>query len=560
MSKEEEEKLPEFPGRAQQLATEIRRAPPTPSSVSRLVGPKLDDKSVASSHASSFSVSANPFMSILLHSAADNDESAVLLSHIIRETFPFAANIVQSILVDYVQPALNASMPKGLPVPYFTRIGIGDNTPSIDRIRVSRRKYSEHDMAAVVEADVSYDGKPDIEMTLSGIPFGVSHATLRGRVEVLLRPLLDRVPLIGASQVAFVNRPTLDFTLTGLAAMGNQSLIRGIVRKVVEDVLADSAVLPNRVAFKCAPELDYFQYSAQPVGVLRVAALRATGFPSTDRNRLKQAVGICEQPDAYLTLTHGSKVVQTEPIYDAADPVFENEVFDFVLTSESPAQLLTIEAYDYDFGINNDDFLGRASVLVNELVRNGTSEVPLHDSPENAKPVLMLAAKELHLSSDLRHLQHAIMSQRSDKIRPSSCSSLLLTVEIDEAHNLPTGKRPYVRVRVGSQVANTSAARSVENPKFEESFHLSLREEVDATAKIEYEALDFFSGECLGYAFCSVAEAVEAGPVGKTYKFALTRAQRANASLRVRVRLQAVIEDPPLWRQLAAPGAEEVGE
>lgn len=491
----------------------------------------------------------------ILH--CSDDESAVWFSHLIREIWPYVANIAQYVLLEYVQPAMSAFFPKILR-PRFTKIDIGEESVTVESVHVHQRKYNDGDTAAVIEVDISYHGHPDIQMTFAEIACGVSEVTVKGRVEIVMRPLLERIPLIGAFQIAFINRPEVDYKLTGLGGFGARSdFMRRGIQNVVDDVLAKAAVLPNRVAYKGILDTDYFHFSAHPVGILRVAALKGAGFPATDRNIFKQAVGICEQPDVYLTLTHGSIVVSTDTINDNADPVWDNELFDFVLTSESASQEIRVEAWDYDLG-SNDDFLGKASVLVSELIRNGTKDIQLIGSPENATPTITLAAKWLTISSDLRHIQHAIMTQRSDALRPKNCSPLLLTIEVDEGHNLPSQKRPYVKVKVGSQTFQTNAAYnlegmfSVENPEFEQSFHVSLKGCIDASVKIEFDVLDT-SGELLGKAFSTVAEAIEAGPSGKIYNFALLQAQKANASLRVRLRLAAVLDHPPLWKVLKEP-------
>lgn len=489
----------------------------------------------------------------------ESAESAVWLSHLIHEIWPYVANFAQFVLLEYVQPAMTAFFPAILR-PRFTKIDIGEDSVIINSVHVHQRKYNDNDTAAVIEADISYHGHPDIQMTFAEMACGVNEVKLNGRVEIVMRPFLDRIPLIGAFQIAFINRPEVDYKLTGLGAFGARSdFIRRGIHNVVNDVLAKAAVLPNRVAYKGILDTDYFHFSAQPVGILRVAALKGSGFPATDRNLLKQAVGICEQPDVYLTLTHGSVVFNTDHVNDNANPVWDNQLFDFVLTSESASQQLRVEAWDYDLG-SNDDFLGSATILISELIRKGTQEIELTGSPENATPTVTLAAKWLTISSDLRYIQHAIMTQRADTLRPKNCSLLLLTIEVDEGHNFPPQKRPYVKVKVGSQTFHTNAAYdlegvfSVEHPEFEQTFHVSLKGSVDASVRIEFEVLAT-GGELLGTAFSTVAEAIEAGPSGKIYNFALLQAVKANATLRVRLRLSAVLDHPPLWKVLKDPPA-----
>lgn len=490
--------------------------------------------------------------------SGETDEGASWINGMIRELWPFAANISQFVLLEYVQPALIAAVPSGLPVPRFSKIDVGTSAPTISNICVLHRKFGKNDSAAVIEAEFSLESNDmDIQMTLSNVTFGVNRVKLNGRVEIVLRPLLNRVPLIGAGQIAFINNPTLEYNLTGLAAFGNQRIISGIVRQVADTVLGSVVVLPNRIAYKSTPDVDYFKFSTKPVGILRIAAIGGEGFPSTDRDVFKQAVGMSELPDVYLVLKHGNVTFQTERVDDSANPIYTNQIFDFVLTSESTSQLVNVKAYDYDLGINNDDFLGETDILVSELIEKGVGEFHLKDSPEDAKPTVKLVAKWITLSSSLRHVQHAIMTQRSDTLKPASCSALLLTIEVDEAHNLPSGKRPFVQVRVGQQICQTSAAYdlqgmfSVENPEFEQSFHISLQGVVDASVKIEFQVIDQTTSEILGVAFCSLSEAVEACPSGKIFNFALMKAKKANASLRVRTKLAAVIDQPPLWEVLA---------
>ena len=504
------------------------------------------------------------------------DESAVWLSSIINEMWPYAANVAQEIMQNYVQPALQSAIPKGFPTPRFKTIDFGTDSVVVNSIRVSERTLRASGQqvndagavirderiegtAVIVEADISYEGKPTIEMTLGDkLTFGVTDAKLRGRVEVMLRPIIGAIPLFAASQVAFINRPVLDYNLTGLAALGNTAGLRDIIRRTVDDVLAEMMVLPNRTAYKIVPNTDFFSYAAQPLGVLRVAVLSGTGFPATDRNFLKQAVGFSEEPDVYLNLKHGHTYYNTQHINSNSDPVWENQVFDFVITTESLSQYLLLEGYDFDIGINNDDFLGKAAILVKDLVSKPVTRVFLTDSPDNAKPSVKIAARYLELSSDLRHVQNAIISQQAQVNLPENCASILLTVDIDECHGLPSGKRPFVKVEIGPHTLKTNAAYdvpgvfNVEDAEFEQSFYVPLGKKIDGNMQIKYSVVDLFSGEVMGSAYSAMAEVIEADSSGKVYKFALIGAANVGASLRVRVSLSAVLDVPPMWTQLGS--------
>lgn len=283
--------------------------------------------------------------------------------------------------------------------------------------------------------------------------------------------------------------------------------------------------------------------------------LSGKSFPRTDHNPIKQALGQSDLPDVYVTIQHGSETRQTYRIDDCADPSWDNQVFDFVLSSSSASQEVVIKAYDFDIGV--DDRLGSARVKVPVLTQSATCEIPLQGAPYNAEPSVRLMARWLNLSTNLGCIQSAIVSQRVQEKRPPDCSRLLLTINIDEVKNLPPCKRPFVRATVGSQKFETWAAYdlpgvfSVEHPDYEVSFHKLLSEPVTANSRVEFQVIDQPTGAVLGNAFALLADAVKAGPSGKVYTFALLCCDRADTSLRVRILLEAVIDKPPLWEAAA---------
>ena len=70
-------------------------------------------------------------------------------------------------------------------------------------------------MGAVLEADIVYDDNVNIELALGEFHFTINDAKLTGRVKLLLRPLINRIPLVAAGKIAFINPPKLQYTLTG---------------------------------------------------------------------------------------------------------------------------------------------------------------------------------------------------------------------------------------------------------------------------------------------------------------------------------------------------------
>lgn len=422
--------------------------------------------------------------------------------------------------------------------------------------------------AIVIEMGVEYEGKLNIEMALEsaiGTTFGIDSAKLTGRVEVIISPLIPRVPLGAAFQAAFLNPPSIDFNLTGIAAAGDMGPWTGAFRGVVDQVVASFVVLPNRVNFKIDPAVDFLAMAhvSRPVGVLRIAVLRGHGFPHTDESTIKQTLGQSAEPDVYVLLRLGAVEHRTVRVDDCEHPVFDSQVFDFVLASNSPHQQLLVEAYDYDLG--KDDELGTAAVKVETLVREPELVVRLKHAPLGATPRVRLAARFLRLSTSLSDVQCAVLAQR-DPTRPKSCSSLLLAVAIDRASGLPLAEatRPFVRVLLDGRgvvetwpaIQNDAAAYSVplDAHSWDFSRHVLVEKPVDAGSRVMFEVRDAsLYNRKIGYAFLHLADLLRSEGCAKVYNFALVGCARAGATLRVRVGMEAAVADgPPLWQLSSA--------
>ncbi|XP_048055066.1 extended synaptotagmin-1-like isoform X3 [Megalobrama amblycephala] len=69
--------------------------------------------------------------------------------------------------------------------------------------------------------DISYDG--DVEINVAYL-FGVKRIQLRGIIGVILGPLIDDVPIVGAVTMFFVERPKLTITWIRLARVLNMGI------------------------------------------------------------------------------------------------------------------------------------------------------------------------------------------------------------------------------------------------------------------------------------------------------------------------------------------------
>jgi C2 domain/Synaptotagmin-like mitochondrial-lipid-binding domain len=425
--------------------------------------------------------------------------------------------------------------------------------------------------AVVIELGVEYEGQPNFQMALAsslGTTFGIDSARLTGVMEVIVAPLISRIPLAAGFQAAFLNRPTIDFNLTGIAAAGDMGPWVGAFRGFVDKMCASCVVLPNRIVFKIDPAVDFMAMAkgSHPVGVLRVAVLRGHGFPHTDASAIKQAFNQSAEPDVYVVLRLGATEHRTVRVDDCEHPIFDSQVFDFVLASHAPHQQLVLEAYDYDLG--QDDELGTAVVKVDALMRDPELDVRLKHSPLGAVPRLRLAAQFVRLSADLSDVQSAVLSQRMDATRPQTCSSLLLAVAVDRAARLPlsAAARPLVRVMLHDrcvvetwpslQIDAAAYRAPQDSPSWEFSRHVLIDRPVDADTRVVFEVRDdaaMQKNRILGHAFLHLSDLLRHKGCARVYNFALLDCARAGATLRVRVGLEATVADGvPLWNRCSA--------
>lgn len=63
----------------------------------------------------------------------------------------------------------------------------------------------------------SYAGDCDINFSLSGVKGGIKDFQLHGMVRVVMKPLITVMPIVGGLQVFFLNNPTIEFNLVGVA-------------------------------------------------------------------------------------------------------------------------------------------------------------------------------------------------------------------------------------------------------------------------------------------------------------------------------------------------------
>lgn len=191
-----------------------------------------------------------------------NSESTKWLSHVLQRTWPAASAYAPRLFKEFIEPALLAQMPSFLPKVHFSRVILGTKAPRMESIHILPDRPERSDMVAL-EAEFIYDGDMDIELTLgsgpSVIKFGMMNTTIRGQLEILVGPMIPRLPFIAACQVGFINAPEIDYKLTGLATIADSELFRTTFRKTTQKIFNDLFTLPSRVFVPIDTHADFLK-------------------------------------------------------------------------------------------------------------------------------------------------------------------------------------------------------------------------------------------------------------------------------------------------------------
>ncbi|KAM0421483.1 hypothetical protein ACHAPT_010656 [Fusarium lateritium] len=407
--------------------------------------------------------------------ASGGTESAGFLNDIIAQLWPNINVAGGNIIKQVVEPMLASMLPGPLSSLRFVKLDFGP-TP----IHLSRVDVHKTDLQGIkLDMDLEWNGQCDFELEGKMVPkIGIEHVKLKGRLSVLLCPLTNVIPLIGAAQVAFINPPTLELDFTDAANIADFSLIDKAVRKVILNVISSMAVLPNRFLVKLDASNDYFKTFQHHLGVIRLTVGTATGITGPKKSGAKRLFEklVKDVPDCYCQVNVGAEGEwRTSTQKNKHDPEW-NETHDFLVTDYD--QCVTFDVNDDDLG--SDDDIGIASTTVKQiLLAGGTQELSLVHKGQPTESTLTVHAKFYNFVGESNTIS-AAESQSEGEI----CG--LATVLIAGVAGL-TGQRdelnPSVKVSWGDKEFATpgktySPGTDIFNPAFDTAFRFPVTADI----------------------------------------------------------------------------------
>ncbi|KAI1266181.1 hypothetical protein F5Y18DRAFT_382691 [Xylariaceae sp. FL1019] len=373
--------------------------------------------------------------------ASGGTESAGFLNDIVSHLWPNINVAGCNMVKEIVEPLLQSTT--GFSSLHFIKLDLGPVPISFSNVDVIK---TEKD-GIKLDMNLDWDGKCDISLDGSGaIPeVGIKSVQLHGRVSVLLCPITNVIPLIGALQIAFINPPTLSLDYTGAISFLEFDKIENAIRDVILGVIGGMAVLPNRFLVNMAADNDYFKTYVPHVGMIRITVEGANNITGPKKSGVKKLLDKLARdvPDCYCKVAVGAeKPWSTSVIENKHSPKW-NESHDFLVMDHD--QCIMVEVNDKD--VDEDDHIGVTLTTVKELLLNGGSqelELKLKNQPTGA--TVKLSAKFYNLAPE----SEDFLAQAQDEGAGLYCG--VANVLIDRAGGL-SGKKedlnPSVKVTWG---------------------------------------------------------------------------------------------------------------
>ncbi|KAK1461257.1 C2 domain-containing protein [Colletotrichum paranaense] len=403
--------------------------------------------------------------------ASGGTESAGFLNDIIEQLWPNINVAGCRMVKEIVEPMFATMLPGPLASLKFVKLDLG-TVP----MRVAEVDVHKVDNGGIkLDMDVIWEGKSDIELDGKMVPkLGIEHVHLKGRLSILLAPLTNIIPLIGAAQVAFINPPELKLDFTNAANIADWALVDKAVRKVILDIIASMAVLPNRYLVKLDSNNDYFRTYLPHLGALRLTIERAIGINGPKKSGAKRLLAkiVKDVPDCYAKVNVGAEEEwRTSVKKNDHDPEW-NETHDFLVADYD--QRIFIDVQDDDLG--GDDDIGIATTTVKDILLNGGSQelaLTHKDEPTDAK--IVVHAKFYNfvdnaevITSTRSENEHQIVGLATVLI----ASALGLQGQRDELN-------PSIKVTWGAKEFRTAAktyspGTDIFNPSFDQAFRIPV--------------------------------------------------------------------------------------
>ncbi|XP_036956344.1 extended synaptotagmin-1 isoform X2 [Acanthopagrus latus] len=207
-------------------------------------------------------------------------------------------------------------------------------------------------------------------------------------------------------------------------------------------------------------------------GLLRIHLLEAQNLVAKDNIMMMKG-----KSDPYVKINIGAVAFKSNVIKENLNPTW-NEMYEVVLSGNA-VQEIKFEAFDKD--LDSDDFLGRFSVKLNDVIRSQYTDqwYTLNDVKSGRVHLILEWVPTVSHSDTLDQvLQLQSLQSYQNKAVPAAA---LLFVHIERAHSLPlkkSGKEPKAGAELvlGETTHKTKLFERTSNPQWNESFYFLVHD------------------------------------------------------------------------------------
>ncbi|CAG7726678.1 unnamed protein product [Allacma fusca] len=481
-------------------------------------------------------------------------ERAEWLNQILKQLWPKINNYTFELVREVIEPPLRDALATSYKMGSFRfeKIILGDNPVRVRGVKVYDEKKTDRS-EIIMDLDIVYASDCDIRISVAKIRAGIKDLHLSGTLRLVMKPLINQIPLIGGVQYFFLNPPSLDFNLIGAADLFDMPGLSDLIRRIVQEQICAMCVLPNKMFIQLSDQVNASDTCiTRPQGVVRICAIEA-------KNLLKKDVGVLGtgKSDPYVVLSVGAQQHKSKIINNTVNPKWE---YYCEMVVEELGQILNVVLYDYDDVPRNDEFLGRTSVDLSLVSREGTMDVWL-ELEEVKKGAIHLKLSWMGFSDNPAELKNALIESQNFGL-----ASCLLTVRLDSAKNLPVLQKknsalskisfknssnqviregskpdPYVILSVGKVQYESVAKEKTSDPVYEQVFHFLVRNPLTDTLLLK--VVDKKSGVDLG-AMKQSLDLVYHRPDMKMEKQSLSLNTKSDAKIMLTMEMHVLKQGP----------------
>ncbi|XP_034022626.1 extended synaptotagmin-1 isoform X3 [Thalassophryne amazonica] len=339
---------------------------------------------------------------------------------------------------------------------------------------------------------------PPAEFGAASIQPGLSEAAEIDALAATEDPAVEPAPVIYASPVSVVEEstdsehPSLSNTedkgdFEPQQRTGLDHLAQSTVASLPTDTLQALELIDDPGYSEVLPPHTNPSQEFGKEGVLRIHLLEAQSLVAKDNLMGGMVKG---KSDPYVKISVGVVTFKSKVIKENLNPTW-NEMYEVVLNGRS-VQEIQFELFDKD--LDSDDFLGRFSVNLNDIIRSQYTDqwYTLKDVKSGQVHVILEWVPTVSHAARLDQvLQLQSLQAYRNKVLPAAA---LLFVHVDSANALPmkkSGKEPKAGAELvlGETSYRTKVCDRSTSPQWNESFHFLVRD-----PKHQMLVLKLFSG------------------------------------------------------------------